>query len=188
MMISFVDMATRTSETHHIRQSDGFDLHRLELVYHLMRNLCYDKITVIEAYRDLETIMKRPPYHSRPVYLSSYSISTALVAAIAFRGSWYDVLASAAGGTICGVLSLLSGSRFTTFTNVYQVLASFLVGLLARGLHNYICYQVRVDFWLICSQVSFSSTLNAFTGRGPLFPRCPTSRFPAYIKFDGDYK
>lgn len=143
MMVSFVDMATRTSETHHIRQSDGFDLFRLELVYHLMRNICYNKISISSAYRDLETIMKRAPYHSRPVYLTSYSVSTALVAAIAFRGSWYDVLASAAGGTICGVLSLLSGSRFITFSNVYQVLASFLVGMLARGLHNYICYQVR---------------------------------------------
>ncbi|KAI8577592.1 hypothetical protein K450DRAFT_290127 [Umbelopsis ramanniana AG] len=160
MMISFVDMATRTSETHHVRQSDGFDLYRLELVYHLMRNLCYDKITVNEAYRDLETIMKRPPYHSRPVYLSSYSISTALVAAIAFRGSWYDVLASAAGGTICGVLSLLSGSRFTTFSNVYQVLASFLVGLLARGLHNYICYQVVILSSLAVLLPGFQLTLS----------------------------
>jgi hypothetical protein len=34
-MILFVDMATRISETHHLKLSDGFDLYRLELVYHL---------------------------------------------------------------------------------------------------------------------------------------------------------
>lgn len=160
MMISFVDMATRTSETHHLRQSDGFDLYRLELVYHLMRHICHGNISVGAAYRDLESIMKRPPYHSRPVYLTSYTASTALVAAIAFRGSWFDMLASAAGGTICGVLSLLSGSRFSTFSNVYQVLASFLVGVLARGLHDYICYQTVILSSLAVLLPGFQLTLS----------------------------
>ncbi|OZJ06835.1 hypothetical protein BZG36_00189 [Bifiguratus adelaidae] len=158
-MLSFVDMATHTSETHLLRHPAGFDLGRLEEVYFLMVRICRQEIAVTTALVQLEEIIKRPEYWGKTVYILSYTLSAALVAPVAFRGSWLDTLVGGTGGLILGLCSLLQ-PRMTTLSNIFVVFAGIIMGILARGLHHYICFQTVVLSGLVILLPGFQLTLS----------------------------
>lgn len=179
MMISFVDIATHTSETHLLRDTGGFDLGRLEQVYQIMQRVCRHEATVSVALSELEAVMRRAPYYSKLAYLTSWGVASGMVAPTAFGGSWVDCGVSLVGGMCVGLMSLLGG-RLTAFNNVFQVAASFVVALLARGLHHHVCFTTVVLSGIVVLLPGFMLTLSIME----VSSSCPYGNILSAIPFN----
>ncbi|KAF9978080.1 hypothetical protein BGZ73_003820 [Actinomortierella ambigua] len=139
MMISFGDTDTHTSETHLIKCSQGFDLGRLDKVNKIARALVYGRYTPAQALEQLKTVNAEKPLYNVWKILASFTISSGLVAPLIFRGSWYDMLAAGGLGTVVGLTSILA-SRYSVYSNVFEVSTSIVIAFLAKALREYVCF------------------------------------------------
>ncbi|KAG0230483.1 hypothetical protein BGW42_000904 [Actinomortierella wolfii] len=139
MMISFGDADTHTSETHLIKCGQGFDLGRLDKVNKIARALVYGKYTPAQALDQLKAVNAEKPLYGMWKILLSFTVSSGLVAPLAFRGSWYDMLAAGGLGTVVGLTSLLA-SRYSVYSNVFEVSTSIVIAFLAKALREYVCF------------------------------------------------
>ncbi|KAF9925873.1 hypothetical protein FBU30_004429 [Linnemannia zychae] len=139
MMISFGDSDTHTSETHLIKCAQGFDMGRLAKVNSIARAVVYGDLEPGAALLELKLINNENPPYSIWVMLSSYALSSGLIAPLVFKGSWYDMLAGMGLGSVVGLTSLLA-SRYSVYSNVFEVSTSIVVAFVAKALRDYVCF------------------------------------------------
>ncbi|KAF9409769.1 hypothetical protein BGZ94_001868 [Podila epigama] len=139
MMISFGDTDTHTSETHLIKCAQGFDMGRLAKVHRMTRSVVYGKMEPGEALAQLKAIQaERNPY-PRWVTLGSYAVCSGLFAPLVFKGSWYDMVAGMGLGCVVGLTSLLA-SRYSVYSDVFEVSTSIVIAFVAKALREYVCF------------------------------------------------
>ncbi|CAM0142805.1 unnamed protein product [Umbelopsis sp. WA50703] len=147
MMLTFGDSETHTSETKLIKCPRGLDVAKLERVNRISHMVARGKMAVPEALEELEAVRTAPPTWSTLWVLGAYVISAASVAALFFGGSWTDFWVSV------GCFTLVA-EQFPMISNVFEILTSICVALIARALHEYICF----------SAVSLSAVVIALPG------------------------
>ncbi|KAJ2819738.1 pheromone-regulated protein prm10, partial [Coemansia furcata] len=101
-LISFGDPDTHSSETHIVRASDGYDMHRLEQVNQISRQVRKGRASVHESIRMIESLLAAAPQYSWYVRILIYSVQSFCVSATLFQGSWFE-------GLLAGVLGLMVG-------------------------------------------------------------------------------
>ncbi|GJJ70640.1 hypothetical protein EMPS_02990 [Entomortierella parvispora] len=139
MMISFGDSDTHTSETHLIKCAQGFDMGRLAKVNKIARAVVYGQIEPKDALTELKAVnAEKQPYGMWTV-LASYAVSSGLIAPLVFKGSWYDMLAGMGLGSVVGLTTLLA-SRYSVYSNVFEISTSILIAFVAKALRDYVCF------------------------------------------------
>lgn len=139
MMISFGDSDTHTSETHLIKCAQGFDMGRLAKVNKIARAVVYGDLEPSEALVELKEINSEKPPYGIWVMLASFAVSSGLIAPLVFKGSWYDMLAGMGLGSVVGLTSLLA-SRYSVYSNVFEVSTSIVIAFVAKALRDYVCF------------------------------------------------
>ncbi|KAF9572097.1 hypothetical protein EC968_010348 [Mortierella alpina] len=139
MMISFGDSDTHTSETHLIKCAQGFDMGRLAKVHKIARAVVYKHMQPDEALANLKEINGEKQPYNMWVMLAAYAVSSGLIAPLVFKGSWYDMLAGMGLGSVVGLTTLLA-SRYSVYSNVFEVSTSIVIAFVAKALRDYVCF------------------------------------------------
>ncbi|KAF9905104.1 hypothetical protein EC991_001990 [Linnemannia zychae] len=138
MTISFSDPETHTSDTRHLRCTQGMDMYKLSKVYKIAWGVLHGK-GIEEANRALERVTVEPGYYPVWVTVTSWMSSAAFVAPLAFNGSWLDTALAGLCGLLVGLLGLVA-AKFPVYGNVFEVTSSILVGFIARSFGDRVCF------------------------------------------------
>lgn len=139
MMISFGDTDTHTSETHLIKCAQGFDMGRLAKVHRIARAVVYNHMDAPAALAQLKLVNAESSRYGVWVTLASYAMCSGLIAPLVFKGSWYDMAAGMGLGLVVGLTSLLA-SRYSVYSDVFEVSTSIVIAFVAKALRDYVCF------------------------------------------------
>ncbi|KAK3848011.1 MAG: hypothetical protein J3R72DRAFT_429665 [Linnemannia gamsii] len=139
MTISFSDPETHTSDTRHLRCSQGMDMNKLAQVHKIALSVLRGE-SVEEANKELERVTLEPAIFPLWLTLLGWLGSSAFVAPLAFGGGWYDMALAGFCGLMVGVLGVIA-SRFPVYGNVFEITASILVGFLAKSFGDRVCFE-----------------------------------------------
>ncbi|KAF9330520.1 hypothetical protein BG006_006527 [Podila minutissima] len=139
MMISFGDSDTHTSETHLIKCVQGFDMGRLAKVHRIARAVVYNHMDAPAALAELKLINAEKTCYGVWATLASYAMCSGLIAPLVFKGSWYDMAAGMGLGLVVGLTSLLA-SRYSVYSDVFEVSTSIVIAFVAKALRDYVCF------------------------------------------------
>ncbi|KAJ2608825.1 pheromone-regulated protein prm10 [Coemansia sp. RSA 1365] len=154
-LISFGDPDTHSSETHIVRASNGYDMHRLEQANRISWRLRKGEATVHESIRDIESLMAAPPLFSWYLRIFFCFMQSFFVSATLFHGSWKEAAISGVMGMMVGVFEIL-GSNHLTIGYLLNVIPPIIVALVAALLSDHICF----------SAVPMAATINLLPGMG----------------------
>ncbi len=138
MTISFSDPETHTSDTRHLRCTQGMDMYKLSKVYKIAWGVLHGK-GIEEANRALERVTIEPGYYPVWVTVMSWMTTAAFVAPLAFNGSWLDTVLAGLCGLLVGLLGVVA-AKFPVYGNVFEVTSSILVGFIARSFGDRVCF------------------------------------------------
>jgi uncharacterized membrane protein YjjP (DUF1212 family) len=133
MIMSFDDLATRTTDVKLVRVSQGVDLARLEDTQNIYKNLVHDKITVDEAIEELDNVINRPAKYPTWLVVICYGLASVSVGPFAFEARPIDMPITFFLGCLLGMLQLVFAPRSSLYSNVFEVLATILTSFLARA-------------------------------------------------------
>ncbi|ODV93161.1 hypothetical protein PACTADRAFT_51786 [Pachysolen tannophilus NRRL Y-2460] len=133
MLISFGDVATRTSEMQLIRCSEGLNLAKLYDVHNIYKEVVHDLIGVEEANKKIDELLSRKPLYNRWILVLLNGIASALVTSWGFKGGWRDMPISFILGLIVSFLQNFIAPMSKTYSSVFEVSASIIVSFLSRA-------------------------------------------------------
>lgn len=70
MFLTFFDQSTHTTETHFIRSSQLFDMHKLGEIFRLEKLVSHGEVSVDEALEFIDKVANEPPFY--PVWLNPF--------------------------------------------------------------------------------------------------------------------
>ncbi|KAF7731397.1 hypothetical protein EC973_000205 [Apophysomyces ossiformis] len=111
IMISFGDVETHTSETHLIKCSRALDMGKLEAVNDIAHQVTRGEMNIKEATTLLDNIKNSPPTWNLCVRKANI-----------------------------GILTFIS-EKIPMFGNVFEMIVSVLVSIIALALHRYVCFS-----------------------------------------------
>lgn len=138
MTISFSDPETHTSDTRHLKCSQGMNMHKLAGVHKIALSVLKGE-SVEKANKDLETLNQEPAMYPLWLTLLGWLGSSAFVAPLAFNGGWLDMAVAGFCGLLVGILGVVA-SKFPIYGNVFEMTASILVGFIAKAFGDRVCY------------------------------------------------
>lgn len=139
MTISFSDPETHTSDTRHLRCTQGMDMYKLSKVYTIAWGVLHGK-DIEGANKALEKVTLEPGYFPIWVTVMAWMTAAAFVAPLAFNGSWLDTLLAGFCGLLVGLLGLVA-AKFPVYGNVFEVTSSILVGFIAKAFGDRVCFS-----------------------------------------------
>jgi uncharacterized membrane protein YjjP (DUF1212 family) len=119
MILAFDDGATGTSNVKLIRQGSALDLEKLQEAYALYWNVIHDECSVSEASKDLDELMRRPPFYSTWQLILIGGFCSAWICSVGFSGSFIDSLVAAPLGALLVAVQLFS-ARNELYSNVFE--------------------------------------------------------------------
>ncbi|KAJ2812001.1 pheromone-regulated protein prm10 [Coemansia furcata] len=152
-LISFGDPDTHSSETHIVRASDGYDMHRLEQVNQISRQVRKGRASVHESIRMIESLLAAAPQYSWYVRILIYSVQSFCVSATLFQGSWFEGLLAGVLGLMVGGAEIL-GAEHPTLGYLLNVIPPMIVSLVTTLLSDHVCFAA----------VPMAATINLLPG------------------------
>ncbi|KAF8470068.1 hypothetical protein BDZ91DRAFT_792088 [Kalaharituber pfeilii] len=129
-----------------IKRRGSMNFHKLPQLFDLVKELLRKGIDCDEIRSRLEKIksaeQKAKEFPEWAIALS-YPFAAMTSAVMFFHGTWKDALVSGALGLIPGLLRLVA-NRFDTLWWTYEIIACFLVSLVATALAPYFCYSTLI--------------------------------------------
>lgn len=116
MLVTFMDSTTHTTETHFIRQTQTFEMHRLSDIYRLEKLVSHGEVSVDEALEFIDKVYNQPPLY--PIWISPFVYAVAAFAGciLFFGGRWQEAGVSAALGSKRLKYIFKSNSRYRKLT------------------------------------------------------------------------
>ncbi|KAI7819433.1 hypothetical protein BC939DRAFT_400413 [Gamsiella multidivaricata] len=139
MTVSFSDPETHTSDTRHLKCSQGMDMSRLAEVHRIALAVLRGE-SIEKANRELEQVTLEPPIYPLWLTLLGWLGSSACVAPLAFGGGWYDMVVAGFCGLMVGILGIVAG-KFPVYGNVFEMTSSILVGFVAKAFGDRVCFS-----------------------------------------------
>ncbi|KAF9110229.1 hypothetical protein BGX27_006621 [Mortierella sp. AM989] len=139
MTISFSDPETHTSDTRHLRCSQGMDMHKLAGVHRIVLAVLKGE-SVEKANQELERLTLEPGLYPLWLTLLGWMGSSAFVAPLAFNGGGFDMLLAGFCGLMVGILGIVAG-KVPVYGNVFEMTASILVGFVAKAFGDRVCFS-----------------------------------------------
>lgn len=134
MLIAFGDAATRTSEVHLVRCAQGLNLSKLSDTHRIYKDVIHDLISVDEATRKLEDLLRRRNEYAPWMCVFLYALGSCAVCTFGFGGGWLDVPIAFGIGSIVGYLQFFVSSKSHLYSSVFEVTSSIVVSFAARGI------------------------------------------------------
>ncbi|KAI9007917.1 hypothetical protein CLU79DRAFT_777507 [Phycomyces nitens] len=136
MFVTFFDQSTHTTETHFIRQSQVFDMHKLGEIYRLEKLLSHGEVSVDEALEFIDQVSNQPLFY--PVWLNPfvYALASFCGAIMFYGGRWKEAGLSAALAMFFAVYELYSG-RFMSFQPIWEITVCIFIGFVSRSVWKY---------------------------------------------------
>ncbi|KAF9429985.1 hypothetical protein BGZ76_001003 [Entomortierella beljakovae] len=139
MTISFSDPETHTSDTRHLRCTQGMDMNKLANVYTIAIGVLHGK-DVDEANEALERVTAEAGYYPVWVTVLAWMSTSAFIAPLAFNGSWFDTVVAGICGLLVGLLGVVA-AKFPVYGNVFELTCSILVGFISKVFGDRICFS-----------------------------------------------
>lgn len=134
MLVSFGDAATRTSEVHLIRCTQGLNLWKLNETHRIYKAVIHDLIGVETATKKLDDLMKERNLYPPWACVLFYGLGAVSVTPFAFEGGWIDVPICFVIGLCVGFLQFYVSRMSNLYSSVFEVSAAIVVSFLARGI------------------------------------------------------
>ncbi|KAF8953591.1 hypothetical protein BGZ52_007454 [Haplosporangium bisporale] len=139
MTISFSDPDTYTSDTRHLRCTQGMDMHKLSCVYTIALGVLRGE-SIETANKELERVAQEPGCFPLWLQVLAWMGSSACVAPLAFNGSWIDTALAGLCGLIVGILGMVA-AKFPIYGPLFEMTSSIVVGFIARALGDHVCFS-----------------------------------------------
>ncbi|KAI9261989.1 hypothetical protein BY458DRAFT_515520 [Sporodiniella umbellata] len=145
MLITFYDSTTHTTETHFIRQSPGFEMHRLADIYRLEKLVAYGEVSVDEALEFIDRVYHQPAIYPRWLQPFVYSLAAFSGCVLFYGGRWKEGGVSAALGMLFAVNEIFS-TVVSSLQPIWEITVCILIGFVARGVQKYELCFVPIAF------------------------------------------
>ncbi|KAI8578161.1 hypothetical protein K450DRAFT_248402 [Umbelopsis ramanniana AG] len=132
MLLNFLDTTTHQTETHFIRQVQGYDMYKLGEIYRLEKLVSHGEVTVDEALEFIESINDEKDFYPRWTNPLVYAAASFCTCTMFFGGQWKDAGVAAALGTLLSVYETFAG-RFQSLGPIWDITMSMLIGFIARA-------------------------------------------------------
>lgn len=99
MLVTFIDSTTHTTETHFIRQSQTFEMHRLADIYRLEKLVAHGEVSVDEALEFIDKVYDQPPLYPLWLHPIVYALASFSGCILFFGGRWREAGVAAALGS-----------------------------------------------------------------------------------------
>ncbi|KAF9387346.1 hypothetical protein CPC16_007096 [Podila verticillata] len=139
MTISFSDPETHTSDTRHLRCTQGMDMYKLSKVYTIALDVLHGG-GIERANKELEKVTVEKGYYPVWVTVLAWTTSAAFVAPLAFHGSWLDTALAGLCGLIVGLLGVVA-AKLPVYGNVFEVTSSIVVGFIGKAFAERVCFS-----------------------------------------------
>ncbi|KAG0352711.1 hypothetical protein BG005_007902 [Podila minutissima] len=139
MTISFSDPETHTSDTRHLRCTQGMDMYKLSKVYTIALDVLHGG-RIERANKELDKVTVEEGYYPVWVTVLAWTTAAAFVAPLAFHGSWLDTALAGLCGLIVGLLGVLA-AKLPVYGNVFEVTSSIVVGFIAKAFADRVCFS-----------------------------------------------
>ncbi|KAI9499474.1 hypothetical protein BDB00DRAFT_2533 [Zychaea mexicana] len=136
MFMTVFDQGTHTTETHFIRQSQTFEMHKLGEIYRLEKLVAHGEVPVDEALQFIDTVANEPSFYPRWLNPFVYGLASFCGCLIFFGGFWYDACVSAGLAMIFAIYEFFSG-RIQSFQPIWEVTVCIIIGFVARAVTQY---------------------------------------------------
>lgn len=99
MLVTFIDSTTHTTETHFIRQSQTFEMHRLADIYRLEKLVAHGEVSVDEALEFIDKVYEQPPIYPLWLHPFVYALAAFSGCVLFYGGRWQEAGVAAALGS-----------------------------------------------------------------------------------------
>lgn len=134
MIMAFGDAATRTSEVHLIKCSQGVNLSKLNDVHKIYKGVIHDLMGVDEASAKLNKILRLKNNYNPWLCVLFYGLGSSMVCPFAFSGGWTDIPIAFGVGLCVGYLQFFVSSMSNLYSSVFEVSSSIVVSFIARAI------------------------------------------------------
>lgn len=163
MIISFDDSETHTTEVKLIRVNQGLDLGKLRDVHEVYKNVCHDRVGVVEATKRLTEVMTKAPKHNKWVLIPVYGLASASVGPFAFSARVIDLPIAFVLGCILGTLQLVIAPSSDLYSNVFEISAAVITSFLARAFGSILYNGERLFCFSALAQSAIAMILPGYT-------------------------
>ncbi|KAI7891759.1 uncharacterized protein EV154DRAFT_215922 [Mucor mucedo] len=136
MLVTFIDSTTHTTETHFIRQSQTFEMHRLSDIYRLEKLVAHGEVSVDEALEFIDKVYDQPPLYPLWLHPIVYALASFSGCILFFGGRWKEAGVAAALGIFFASNELFS-KTIASFQPIWEITVCILIGFVARGITKY---------------------------------------------------
>lgn len=134
MIMAFGDAATRTSEVHLVKCTQGLNLSKLDETHKIYKAVIHDLMSAEEASVKLTKILKLKNVYNPWLCVFFYGLGSSMVCPFAFGGGWTDIPISFGVGLCVGYLQFFVSSMSNLYSSVFEVSASIVVSFIARAI------------------------------------------------------
>ncbi|KAI8887637.1 DUF1212-domain-containing protein [Backusella circina FSU 941] len=136
MLVTFNDTTTHTTETHFIRQVQGFEMHRLNDIYRLEKLVAHGEVSIDEALDFIDRVANQPPIYPLWAHPIAYAVAAFSGCVLFYGGRWKEAGVAAALGMIFASNEIFSAS-ISSFQPIWEITVCILIGFVARGIQKY---------------------------------------------------
>ncbi|KAG1563282.1 hypothetical protein G6F49_000160 [Rhizopus delemar] len=136
MFLTFFDQSTHTTETHFIRSSQLFDMHKLGEIFRLEKLVSHGEVSVDEALEFIDKVANEPPFY--PVWLNPfiYALASFCGCVMFYGGQFKEGGLSAALAIFFAIYELFTG-RYLSFQPIWEITVCIFIGFVSRAVWRY---------------------------------------------------
>ncbi|KAG0165434.1 hypothetical protein DFQ28_009396 [Apophysomyces sp. BC1034] len=132
-----------------VKTPQGFDTGKIGQVNAIVNAFFKKTISLDNCLCSLDEVVNAPLTCGCLTTLLAFAGSSFAGSALMFHGSWIDAAVSGALGLFVGMLFTLA-SEYPIYGRIFEISASVMVAIIARALHQYVCFtSVAVSAILI---------------------------------------
>ncbi|OAC98323.1 hypothetical protein MUCCIDRAFT_181517 [Mucor lusitanicus CBS 277.49] len=136
MLVTFIDSTTHTTETHFIRQSQTFEMHRLADIYRLEKLVAHGEVSVDEALEFIDKVYDQPPIYPLWLHPFVYALAAFSGCVLFYGGRWQEAGVAAALGMVFASNEIFSAA-ISSFQPIWEITVCILIGFVARGIQKF---------------------------------------------------
>ncbi|CAO3654185.1 unnamed protein product [Mucor fragilis] len=136
MLVTFIDSTTHTTETHFIRQSQTFEMHRLADIYRLEKLVAHGEVSVDEALEFIDKVYEQPPIYPLWLHPFVYALAAFSGCVLFYGGRWQEAGVAAALGMVFASNEIFSAA-ISSFQPIWEITVCILIGFVARGIQKF---------------------------------------------------
>ncbi|KAI9269813.1 hypothetical protein BY458DRAFT_184599 [Sporodiniella umbellata] len=136
MFLTFFDQSTHTTETHFIRSSQSFDMHKLGEIFRLEKLVSHGEVSVDEALEFIDKVAEEPPFY--PMWLNPFIYASAsFCGCVMFYGGKFKEGGLSAAMAIFFALYEFFTGRFINFQPIWEITVCIVIGFVSRAVGRY---------------------------------------------------